>query len=177
MGRTPAIALRLKGLVNWPSNVRHPFLIQYVKHIFQDYTISEPQIRSSTGGIWINVTMLEGAEPHPKAGKFLDFSNTKPEDAPGRLEKRIRSAFNNISYFKTMKQDFPSSLLEARKANENPMAALDIHRTTPIHLRVNVVKNPLMDAQLCANFVAKTLRKDERIMPRLFKALSESIKL
>ncbi len=172
MGRTPAIALRLKELVNWPSNVRHPFLSQYVKHIFQDYTINEPQIRSSTGGIWINVTMLEGKN-HPKIGNVLDFSNTKPEEALGRLEKRIRSAF--AKNFKNM--NLPNSLLEARKANENPLEALDIYRTTPIHMRVNIVKNPLMDAQLCANFVAKTLQKDEKMLPRLFKSLSSSIKL
>ena len=62
MGRTNANALRLKTLINWPSNVRHEFLSDYIKHIFQNHLINEPGIRSSLTDVTINLTILQENE-------------------------------------------------------------------------------------------------------------------
>lgn len=113
MGRTNPIALRLKTLVNWSSNVRHQFLSKYIKHIFQQHLIAEPGIRASTTGIWINVTLLEQqqsvvADSHPYVKKpVLDLKkygfqhllkNHDREEATklyestfGRKELRVRN--------------------------------------------------------------------------------------
>jgi hypothetical protein len=95
--RINPLSLRLKTLTNWPSNVRHPFLTKYIQHIFQDYNIAQPSIRSSTNGIWINLTVLENpSKPitsHPKyKNPVLDF------------KELIQSNWSSGKYKELMKQ-------------------------------------------------------------------------
>jgi hypothetical protein len=203
MGRTPALALRLKGLVNWPSNVRHPMLSQYVKHIFQNHIVSEPGIRASTTGIWINVTVLEAPmhplglknsvplDQHPKVkSPVLDFRTVKLENCLGHLETRIKHLLSGFEkevtdkdgntetikkdghfYYKALAKGAPSHPLAAKNFEQDPMQALQIYRNTPVHLKLNIIKNPLFDAQVLAEYVARGLTANERALPRIFKQL------
>ncbi|KAJ3293971.1 hypothetical protein HK104_004071 [Borealophlyctis nickersoniae] len=192
--RTNPLSLRVRGLINWRSNVRHPFLTKYIKHVFQHYIVSEPGIRASTSGIWINLTLLEQsgsshrpARSHPLVvDPFINLRNTKVEEALGRHE-RIVKAFGHLPRFYYSKDIFANerdytSFIEALKANDpktgkplggagtGTLAALHIYRDVPIHLKVNVISNPLLDATICADYVAKNLKKGAS-MTRIYKNL------
>ncbi len=196
MGRTPSIALRLRGLVNWPGNVRHPFLANYVKHIFQHYEIAEPAIRASTTGIWINVTVLQhngtpNAADHPKVqNQILDFHNIDLENALGHVENRIKlytqggiarqgtdreKPVDGHRYFKKISTGTPGHLLAANDMQADPLAALQLYKNVPIHLRVNVINNPLLDAQCLAHFIAKHTQKKIGNFQKVYKMLLQSL--
>ncbi|KAJ3330727.1 hypothetical protein HDU76_004988 [Blyttiomyces sp. JEL0837] len=206
-GRTNPIALRLKGLMNWPSNVRHPFLATYIRHIFQGHIISEPGIRSSTSGIWINVTVfssdIKKLESHPKVNDpVLDFSRTKIADALGRAERRIAdmsSPFSKNIYMKNLFEGMPKTTIQrpvpgnrpaageeatstemesfeavspllARAQQDGALEALQLYRDVPIHLQINVIKNPILNAEIMARFIAKQLAANKPL-PRLYKTM------
>jgi hypothetical protein len=85
MGRINPLALRIKGMINWPSDVQHPLLENYVKHIFQKTLVQRPAIRASTQGIVINVVLLK-LETHPKLfDKQIKFDNIDYKKVMGRL--------------------------------------------------------------------------------------------
>ncbi|TPX64842.1 hypothetical protein SpCBS45565_g05612 [Spizellomyces sp. 'palustris'] len=181
MGRTNPLALRLRGVVNWPGNVRHQLLADYVKHIFQHNVISEPHIRASTSGIWINLTVLEQTKSdhqptsHPRVqNPTIDFRNVRPLEALGRLERRVDKLAKGNHYFKDIFKGNATTPLEALGAEQDPLASLQIYRDSPIHLKVNVVKNPLLDAQVCAHYVAKHLANN-RPMNKIYKQLLTKI--
>ena len=103
--RTHPLSLRLRTLLNWPSSVRHPFLSSYIRHIFQHYLIGTPGIRSSTNGIWVNLTILDidastdshstpppPVKHHPKANKVLEFRNVDLSQVMGRFERKVGAA-------------------------------------------------------------------------------------
>lgn len=243
--RTPALSRRILSLVNWPSTVRHTFLSQYIKHVFQSHIICEPGIRASTSGIWINVTVLSPqfhpihgstpknkvykttavvnssedtietkpdvilsetgempiAEPivrtkivhgeeyslsgHPLFQKpILNFHNVQLVNALGPIDARIRLMMDGTDperkkkdlreghfYFKPLSEGSAKSLMEAKDCVEDPLKALQIYSDKPIHLRINVVENPLMNAQILADFIARSLKENDRALPKIFKQL------
>ncbi|KAI8589404.1 hypothetical protein BDZ88DRAFT_396021 [Geranomyces variabilis] len=162
MGRTNPLALRLRGLVNWPGNVRHQLLSNYVKHLFQHTAVSEPHVRASTVGIWINVSVLShpSLKSHPTiADPVLDFRNSKPLQALGRVDRRVDKLAKTHFYYRDLFKGLGKNPVEALGGKDDPLTALAIYRDTPINLRVNVVSNPLLDAQVCANYIVKQLEK------------------
>lgn len=275
--RTPALSRRILGLVNWPSTVRHTFLSQYIKHVFQSHVICEPGIRASTSGIWINVTVLsqqfhpihgsaskpkllreaktvesdnveakdtedkiasDGKAPaievdgvsavisevgadtkplsdlaqhtessvldakikptlreiyslngHPLVRRpVLNFGNVQLENALGSIDSRIKIMMDGTDperkkkelreghfYFKPLSEGSPKSLLEANECVDNPLNALQIYSNKPIHLRINIVDNPVVDAQILSEYIARSLKENDRALPKIFKQLLTSI--
>ncbi|KAJ3396390.1 hypothetical protein HDU92_003232 [Lobulomyces angularis] len=195
MGRTNPVSNRLKNLINWPGDVRHPFISKYIKHIFQHYIVGEPGIRSSTTGIWVNVTVLQlegmNASNHPKVKKpVLDFSRHRFEEsifgrnelrtknllhgvpkvtASGRtmyktddkgnptkeVDRRMHHYYGRLTELKTP----PANLLEALGGKEKLVEALGIYRDKPINLKVNVISNPILNANILAKYVASEMGK------------------
>ncbi|KAJ3069956.1 hypothetical protein HDU98_006972 [Podochytrium sp. JEL0797] len=195
MGRTNPLALRLRGLVNWPSNVRHPLLSSYIKHIFQDALVAEPGIRASTTGLWVNVTVYSDSHTqlmqHPKisgsvSDRAVNFSSVKVLEALGRGEKRIselsgsaskneyhKSLFASVPATKMIKERTASeytgtSPLLARAEKEGVLEALQVYRNVPIHLQVNVIRNPILNAEILAQYVAGQLEAGKQL-PRVYK--------
>src|SRR3954464_512014 len=80
MGRINPVSLRVKHLINWPSNVIHLPVSSYLKHILQDYFCATPHIRSSPTAIYVNLTVLQTnrdppIQSHPKwQNPTLDFT-------------------------------------------------------------------------------------------------------
>ncbi|KAJ1568002.1 hypothetical protein HK405_003969, partial [Cladochytrium tenue] len=266
-GRTNPIALRLRGLINWPSNVRHPLLAAYVEHLFQGLAIAPPAVRASTTGVWINVTVFtpprvraaladlhaaqarqandsassanaaassatalpsSAASLHPKlASPVLDFASVRVRDALGRGEQRLAelsSAFAAPTRLAALlrdprlpravglprRRDFTPANAQAKDPAQaegtpfdaaspllaraaaaaadrsrrtaatgvadldpaalEPWLALDIHRPAPIHLQINAISNPVLDARVLARYIASELRKN-RPLPRIYKSI------
>lgn len=195
MGRTNSIALRLKGMINWPGTVRHPFLSSYVKHIFQHYVTNEPGIQSSISGITINVSILQeidgpDASSHPKVlNPVIDLSkHSYSNDILGRSEKRVQNLLhftehkyrnlplgvknslkvrknNGHHYYARLagyqpgtenKDPPPLNMLDALDAKVDLAKALHVHHENKkIALNVNIITNPLMDAQILSRWIAK----------------------
>ncbi|KAJ3099784.1 hypothetical protein HDU97_002762 [Phlyctochytrium planicorne] len=193
MVRSNPLSLRLRGLINWPSNVRHPVLSQYIKHIFQDFIVAEPGIRSSTTGLWVNVTLFgprDLLDKHPKLkNPVLDFSKSKLDKALGRAELRIAniSASDKNVFLNSLFKDVPKTKLtrfkgtEAeefegisptvlRAQREGVLNALRIYRDTPIHMQINVINNPILNADVMAQYIAKQLALN-RTLPRIYKTI------
>ncbi|KAI8917465.1 hypothetical protein BC831DRAFT_484685 [Entophlyctis helioformis] len=173
--RMNPVALRLKGMMNWPSNVSHPFLQQYLKHVFQQSICGTPGIRSSTTGVWANVTLLAtaGYDPmsHPLVSQSpsLDFRAAKVEDALGRLETRTRNRTTRHTFYKSLFLDVqPKSLAAALGGNDEPLKALQIYRDTPIVLKINIIRNPLLNAEIMAEHVARSLNSGKSLA-RVYK--------
>ncbi|KAI9349298.1 hypothetical protein DFJ73DRAFT_625555 [Zopfochytrium polystomum] len=192
-GRTNPIALRLRGLLNWPSNVRHPVLAAYVQHIFQNHIVATPGIRASTTGIWIN-----SIPPalHPKiAHPVLDFTSVRVRDALGRNEARIAemsSGFGKNEYLGPLLRSTGAPVVEnvprrrnfgaesepfeavspllVAEARGGPWEALRIYRETPIHLQINVIMNPVLNAEVMAKYIAKELALNKPL-PRIYKTI------
>jgi hypothetical protein len=167
--RTNPLSRRLKGMMNWPSTVQHPFLQNYVKHIFQNSLCATPHIRASTNHIWINVTLFNPDPNHPKLkDKELDFQGANLLDAVGRMEDRIRTLTHQHPFYRNIfKGVQPKSLIEAGLqggVNE----ALQIYRDTPISLKINVISNPLLNAEIMAQDVAHQL-KNNTPLAKVFK--------
>jgi hypothetical protein len=172
--RTNPLSLRVGGLLNWPTNTPSPFLSSYIKHIFQDYFIAEPGIRSSTKGIWVNVTLFgnkEKVQNHPKVlSPTLNFQNAQLQEALGRLETRVNNLTQGHYYFKNIFDSVDAkSLVEARQKEFGNLGALGIFNDNqPIHLKVNVISNPLLNAQILADYTAKSM-KDGKSLPFIYK--------
>ncbi|KAJ3217461.1 hypothetical protein HDU67_007931 [Dinochytrium kinnereticum] len=201
MVRSNPIALRLRGLLNWPSNVRHPVLSAYIKHIFQDFIVAEPGIRSSTTGLWANVTLF-GDETkilkHPRLkNPTLDFSNSKIDKALGRAELRIAnlSASDKNAFLNSLFKDLPKTSVTRTKGigatltsdkimatsptvhratEEGVLDALRIYRNTPVHLQINVINNPILNADVMAQYIAKQLALN-RPLPRIYKTILQRL--
>ncbi|KAJ3012762.1 UNVERIFIED_CONTAM: hypothetical protein HDU68_001037 [Siphonaria sp. JEL0065] len=200
MGRSNPLALRLRGLINWPSSVRHPVLSQYVKHIFQEHLVAEPGIRASTTGLWVNVTVFSDDNSklmaHPKVhGKerCLTFSSVNIIDALGRGEKRISELSGSSSkngFYQTLFKDVQpkpelikertqvkylgTSPLLARVEKEGVLEALKIYRDVPIHLQVNVIQNPVLNAEILAQYVVRQLAANKQL-PRIYKSVLQKL--
>jgi hypothetical protein len=173
--RSNPLSLRLKGLTNWPSNVQHPFLQQYCKHLFQHSLVATPHIRASTNQIWINLTILNPDSSHPKLkNQTLDFRGANLLDAVGDLEKRIRTLTHNHPYYRSMFKGIqPKSLLEAGILS-GVNDALQLYRDTPISLKINVISNPLLNAEIMAQDVAKQLNSNAPLS-KVFKQYLKSM--
>jgi hypothetical protein len=138
---------------------------------------------------------------HPKVvDPTLDFRSVKIEDCLGRLETRIKelmvgfeprkktingkeieTSHEGHKYFKEARETFKAlgqeGLIEypLQKKKDKPLEALQIYRDVPIKLKLNIIGNPLMDATILAEFVARSLRENDRNMVRLHKELLNNI--
>ncbi|TPX37177.1 hypothetical protein SmJEL517_g00796 [Synchytrium microbalum] len=181
--RTNPLGLRLRTLLNWPSSVRHPFLSAYIRHIFQSYLVAEPGIRSSTSGIWVNVTLLDptGNLPaHPKANRMLQFKNVDLSTVLGRFERKIWGVRQFHPYYSKIVPEAnvhhlsPQLPVEASSTIPPTLQALQIYRDTPIHLRMNVITNPLLNAEILAQYVAKSCQRGKQLA-RVHRELLEKL--
>ncbi|KAJ1558016.1 hypothetical protein HK096_004028 [Nowakowskiella sp. JEL0078] len=174
MGRVNPIAQRLRTLVNWPSNVRHPFITEYIKHIFQKQYIGEPAIRASANRIVINLTVYsenDTALKHPKAkeGIKINFKNYQLENSLGRLETRISNLSNpstqHFFYEPLMKHSARSPLaaVQGGSYNKDVLKALQIYKDHDITLNINVIRNPLLNAKILAEVVARELKSGKNL--------------
>ena len=170
--------------MNWPSNVSHPFLQQYVSHIFQHALVGTPGIRASTSQIWINVTLFQissqnSIRDHPKVkNPVLDFHlNPKLnlKKSLGRLETRTRSLTSSHPFYKPIFKQIPyKDLVEAGLEGGNE-AALQIYKNIPIKLKINIISNPLLNAEIMAKHVAGALQKGVPLA-RVFKTYLKSMR-
>jgi hypothetical protein len=170
--RTNPLSLRVGGLLNWPSNVFSPFLNQYLKHCFQGALMSTPGLRSSTQGLWINLTVygpLAKTKDHPLARNPQLSHLTQSADlsqALGRLETRLQNLSTGHHYFKDIFSPVPSkSLVEAGLSEFGPLGTLGLFlkENKKIHLRVNVVSNPLLNAEVLAQYTAHHLKEGKSL--------------
>ncbi|KAI8608882.1 hypothetical protein BC830DRAFT_1153441 [Chytriomyces sp. MP71] len=191
--RTNPLSLRVRGLLNWGSSVRHPLLSAYVRHVFQGHSVSVLGIRASTSGLFVNATVLGDASlsAHPKlSDPSLRFDSVKVVDALGRGERRIaefggseskneyhkmlwdQSGVRRTQLVKERTQAAyqGSSPLLARAQEDGVLDALHIYRNYPIHLQINVIKNPILNADVLAQYVAKQL-KSGAPLPKVYKSL------
>ena len=190
--RTNALSLRVHKLTHWPSNVRHQFLTNYVKHIFQHQLVGEPGIRASTTGIWINVTLFNQNQPglpsvneHPRVSDpVLNLRDYKIDETQlGRWDAKMSTKAQYHYFYKNAFADVPiKSLVQAMNqpdpvtgkpkggAATTTLAALQIYKDMPIHLKINIIKNPLMNAQVCADYVAKHMETGKPLS-RIYKSL------
>lgn len=168
--RTNPLGLRVGHLINWHSDISHPFLSKYLKHIFQHYVTNTPAIRASTSGIWVNLTILKDKQDpndHPRVkNPVLDFRSCDVQKALGYYEKRTRSLAGSHYYYKTIFKNVEyKNLMEMFKPHE----ALQLP-DAPVHLKINVIENPLYNADICAQQVASQL-KEGVLLSKIFKSM------
>ena len=165
MGRTNPLSLRVGGLINWPSTISHPFLVNYIRHIFQESLIGEPGIRSSPKELYVNLTILgDSITSHPKfRDPFLSFKDVDLNSSLSRLESRLQKLTVGHYYFKDLFKDIPKTLIEANQLKYGNQGALQLFTDKPVHLRINVIKNPLLNAEVCADWVARSLKQDKSL--------------
>jgi hypothetical protein len=131
--------------------------------------VAEPGIRASLTGIWINVTVMPPikASHHPlltQTNPSLSFSSLRLKSALGRLEKRSRILSTKDKVYQKMFASFPHKhLLAATGMDNDPYKALQIHRNLPIYVYVNVIKNPLLNAEITAQYVVKSLEANKSV--------------
>ena len=115
--RSNPLSTRVGRLISWPSNVSHPFLSSYLSHIFQECIVASPGIRSSTTGVWINLTLFpalpkakEKADyTHPKIREpVLDFQGIGLSSVLGRFEERTRMLGQAHKFFQTQFKGGPN---------------------------------------------------------------------
>ena len=182
--RANPLALRLKSVMNWPSNVSHPLLQQYVRHIFQHSLVATPQIRASTSQIWINVTLFEidsnnPLKLHPKVKQpVLDF-HLNPQlnlkKASSRMEQRMKSLTNSHPFYKPIFKRIPYKDLVEASLVSGTSEALQIYKRIPIKLKINIIKNPLLNAEIMAKHCANALQKGVPLQ-RIFKTYLKSMR-
>ncbi|KAJ3165308.1 hypothetical protein HK101_000246 [Irineochytrium annulatum] len=198
--RSNPLALRLPSLLSWPSNVRHPLLSQYIKHIFQPHLVAEPGIRASTTHIWCNVTLHGDAQKifdHPRyKNRLLDFTHVDVGKCLGRAELRFAECASDscgTGYYRELFKDVEKSSITrlkydaasdamvehtfegtsptvARARTEGTLGALRIYRDRPIQLIINVISNPVLSADVMAQYVAGELREGKQLA-RVYKGL------
>ncbi|KAJ3129635.1 hypothetical protein HK098_000786 [Nowakowskiella sp. JEL0407] len=187
MGRTNPVGVRIKHLSNWPSNVRHPFLTKYVKHVFQNFIIGEPHIRASTNRIQVNLTVFEPKDdfflkshpfvkPTASGPKRLSFREYDLEHSLGRFETRIKNLsdpkIDHFYYRGLFANASPSPLaaIQGGTYDGDVLKALQIFKDLDITFNVNVVKNPLLSASVFAEHVSRFLRRGNKL-PRYYATL------
>ena len=178
--RANPLALRLKQVMNWPSNVYHPFLQQYVQHIFQHSITNIPSIRASTNQIWINVTLLDTnmtVKKHPKyLNPTLSFNNMNLTKSLSRIEQRTRSLTTSHPYYKPIFKNVPfKDLVQGSLEMQTPLETLQIYRNQPIKLKINLISTPLLNAEVMAKHVAGCLQKGLPLQ-RVFKQYLKSMR-
>lgn len=99
------------------------------------------QKRSSTSGIWINLTLLQKKDYSSKLLNLdqptLDFRNYVLDNALGSMEFRTRKLTNNHVFYRDLFRGLKfKGLLEANAATSAGVnEKLGIYRDTPVNLR------------------------------------------
>jgi hypothetical protein len=168
MGRTNPLALRVGKLISWPSNVSHPLLSEYIRHVFQGFLVSEPGIRSSLSETWVNVTVFGDADRMSQHPLFIDpclrWNNNRekhdPEKALGKLEQRLLGLAESHPHIQKMFQNIPKkSLVHLSTKMHGISGTLGMFKDRPIQLKINFIQNPLLDAEILAQYVALHMSK------------------
>ena len=164
--RTNPFALRVGKLISWPSNVSHPLLGEYIRHVFQGFLVSEPGIRSSLSETWVNVTVFGDPEKmkyHPWVNKPLlewDQAELEPEKALGKLEQRLLGLATTHPHISKLFKEIPKkSLVHLSTSLHGISGALGMFKNRPIKLKINFITNPLLDAEILAQYVAVNMSK------------------
>ena len=221
--RSNPLSTRVGRLISWPSSVSHPFLTSYISHIFQECIVARPGIRSSTTGLWNNLTLFPSSKAkekmdysHPKIkNPVLDFKGVGLENVLGRFEERTRMLGQSHKFFQKQFKNGSwnggeggKTFLEAvHGENKKTFHALHIYRyflfffhrvsgifillilydlhlkliflfyfrDTPIHLKVNIITNPLLNAEVMAQQIAHAAARNVSIS-RIFKEYLKSMK-
>lgn len=164
--RTNPFALRVGKLISWPSNVSHPLLSEYIRHVFQGFLVSEPGIRSSLTETWVNVTVFgdpQKISQHPLVcNPKLNWNknNLQPENALGKMEQRLLGLTMSHPHISKLFKDVPKKSLVHLSTSINGISgALGMFKDRPIHLKINFIQNPLLDAEILAQYVALNMSK------------------
>lgn len=118
--------------------------------------------------------------PHPKISEpIIDFKGMDVLSALGKFEERTRILSNHHVYFSKTFKGVKFRTLAASTASENHsnlksinqnLQALHIYKDCPINLRINVVSNPLMNAEILAQYVARKSQHRGKL-PKIFQEL------
>jgi hypothetical protein len=159
--RTNPLGLRIKGMLNWTSSVRYPLLQEYIRHLFQKEIVGPVGVRSSTSGIWVNVTLL-GGQGHPKFKEtVIDWRSIENVNGmEGRVSRRCASLIRGDVYYK--------------KVLSEQSMGLQMYKNVPIRMQINHIQNPLLDAQVMAHYVAGQL-KGQRSLGLVYKRVLGSM--
>lgn len=164
--RTNPLALRVGKLISWPSNVSHPLLSEYIRHVFQGFLVSEPGIRSSLSETWVNVTVFGDPKKISEHPLVLDpilkwnKNELEPEKALGRMEQRLLGLTNSHPHISKLFEKVPiKSLVHLSASMQGVSGALGMFKDRPIHLKINFIQNPLLDAEILAQYVALNMSK------------------
>jgi hypothetical protein len=186
MGRCNPVGLRLKVASQWPSTLSHPLLSAYLMHLFQHHSPTPPSIRSSTsGGVWVNMTVLEDPKAplplaaHPKVqDPLLDWTGGGVQDREavrtsyGKVEGRLFTMARQHHHFRDVFAGRAPAFLEREEATYAQLVSL--YARQPVSLRLNVIRNPLLSAQVCADVVGKSLGRGANLA-RVHKSLLASL--
>lgn len=187
MGRVHALALRVGTLINWNTDVRHKILEDYVSHVFQHNVHSTPSIRASTTGIEVQITVLRNlpsSDPSPSSihplltDNALHLARAPIDRCPGRFNRRMYNINKQNKYFNDIFKDgVPETLIKQAKLSvpdSDPQHLLGIYSKYPVNVRVNIIQNPLLNAQCFSRYLAKMFtdinNKPDRFIPRLLPA-------
>jgi hypothetical protein len=82
------------------------------------------------------------------------------------MENRTKHSAHNHFYYKQIFKGVQwRSFIEASKVDGQVDAntALQIYRDAPVHLRVNIISNPLLNANVFAKYVAKRMSEGGKL--------------
>lgn len=189
MGRVHALALRVGTLINWSADVHHKVLEDYVSHVFQHNIHSTPFIRASTTGIEVQVTVLRNvpstdtapasADVHPLlTDPKIHLAKAQLDRCPGRFNRRMYNVRKQEKYFQDIFHNgLPETLIKQAKLTtpeSDPQHILGVYSKYPVNVRVNVIQNPLLNAQCFSRYLAKSFEdianKPERFIAKLLPA-------
>jgi len=177
------------------SNAKSRFVEQTVQRVkvieavTEDQSVEQPLVKKEgvMEDVVVKTEVSTRISDHPLVKDcLLRFQNVKLENALGTMDVRIKALMDGSSekrkaanlseghfYFKPLSEGAASSLIEA---SESPtLETLQIYSDKPIHLRINIIENPLQDAQVLAHYVARSLKENDRSLPKIFKQLLTSI--
>lgn len=129
----------------------------------------------------MNVTVFgEGAAGHPRIhNPKLDFSSLSLPKALGRMETRIENLTSQHHYFKDVFAASQSnSLVQETERRFGTLGAIGIfpqqfslasssgsnaQRPPVVNLKVNVIKNPFLNADIMAQYIARRLENGDSL--------------
>jgi hypothetical protein len=204
--RINPISLRIKTTLNYPSDCRNAFINNFLKHVFQDYLISKPGIRSNLSKSWINLTIFDpigNLEKHALfQSKVLDFNNINIKNTKNKNLIRIDNLKSNHFYYskvfnsiegksdsqvksnsldssKSKSIDNSSSTSTSTSNSSSKLLAIyplkSNSKDPTLIINFNIIKNPLLNGDILAEFIARELKIFKPIQ-RIFNDLLKSMK-
>jgi hypothetical protein len=141
--------------------------------------VSEPGLRATASGeITVNVTVFGGGAPgHPRIlNPALDFSSLSLPKALGRMETRIENLTSQHRYFKDVfaSSGGAGSLAQETERRFGTLGAIGIFpqqfslastsgKQPIVNLKVNVIQNPFLNADIMAQYIARRLENGDSL--------------